>query len=439
VAEGGERFGPPVVHVPGNRSLTVAALILVRAGGSWRVVHGPGIAPLTDVRGTDSECGRWLVVCAWAGDRSLTGAARIGRSPWRLASNVYTSRVTDDRLLAATELFDDADVERSLRPQAMNDFPGQARVLQNLRIAIEAATKRGEALDHQLLYGPPGLGKTTLANIVANEMGVAIRTTSGPAIERPGDLAAILTNLKEHDILFIDEIHRLSRSVEEILYPAMEDFALDLVIGKGPGARSVRLAMPRFTLIGATTRYAMVSAPMRDRFGSVYRLEFYDAPTLAIIVKRSAQILGVPLPEDAAFEIARRSRGTPRIANRILRRVRDYAEVRGEGVITLESTRAALVLLDIDDLGLDETDRMVLRAIIEKFNGGPVGLETIAASISEESDTIMDVYEPFLLQCGFLQRTPRGRTATPAAYRHLGLVPPRNVEAQPTLWESDEG
>ena len=351
----------------------------------------------------------------------------------------YTLPVTEDRLVAATELSDDADVERSLRPQQLDDFPGQPRVLQNLRIAIEAATKRGEALDHQLLYGPPGLGKTTLANIVANEMGVAIRTTSGPAIERPGDLAAILTNLKEHDILFIDEVHRLSRSVEEILYPAMEDFALDLVIGKGPGARSVRLAMPRFTLIGATTRYAMVSAPMRDRFGSVYRLEFYDPPTLAIIVKRSAQILGVPLPEDSAFEIARRSRGTPRIANRILRRVRDYAEVRGEGVITLESTRAALVLLDIDDLGLDETDRMVLRAIIEKFNGGPVGLETIAASISEESDTIMDVYEPFLLQCGFLQRTPRGRTATPAAYRHLGLVPPRNVEAQPALWESEEG
>ena len=360
-------------------------------------------------------------------------------SPLASTGPGYTLPVTEDRLVAATELSDDADVERSLRPQQLDDFPGQPRVLQNLRIAIEAATKRGEALDHQLLYGPPGLGKTTLANIVANEMGVAIRTTSGPAIERPGDLAAILTNLKEHDILFIDEVHRLSRSVEEILYPAMEDFALDLVIGKGPGARSVRLAMPRFTLIGATTRYAMVSAPMRDRFGSVYRLEFYDPPTLAIIVKRSAQILGVPLPEDSAFEIARRSRGTPRIANRILRRVRDYAEVRGEGVITLESTRAALVLLDIDDLGLDETDRMVLRAIIEKFNGGPVGLETIAASISEESDTIMDVYEPFLLQCGFLQRTPRGRTATPAAYRHLGLVPPRNVEAQPALWDSEEG
>ena len=344
----------------------------------------------------------------------------------------------EDRLVAADVVFDDAEVERSLRPQALDDFPGQQRVLLNLRIAIEAAKKRGEALDHQLLYGPPGLGKTTLANIVANEMGVAIRTTSGPDIERPGDLAAIHTNLKEHDILFIDEIHRLSRSVEEILYPAMEDFALDLVIGKGPGARSVRLAMPRFTLVGATTRYAMVSAPMRDRFGSVYRLDFYDPPTLAIIVKRSAHILGVLLPEDAAFEIARRSRGTPRIANRILRRVRDYAEVRGEGVVTLESTRAALALLDIDDLGLDETDRMVLRAIIEKFNGGPVGLETIAASISEESDTIMDVYEPFLLQCGFLQRTPRGRTATPAAYRHLGLVPPGNIDAQPGLWESDE-
>ncbi len=348
----------------------------------------------------------------------------------------------EDRIVAATVLGDDAEVERSLRPRALVDFPGQDRVKENLGIAIEAAQKRGDALDHLLLYGPPGLGKTTLANIVAQEMGVAIRTTSGPAIERPGDLAAILTNLKQHDILFIDEVHRLSRAVEEILYPAMEDYALDLVIGKGPGARSVRLNMPKFTLIGATTRYAMVSAPLRDRFGSVYRLDFYDAETLTTIVERSAHILGVPLPQDAAFEVARRSRGTPRIANRILRRVRDYAEVRAGGPITLEATRAALELLEVDELGLDETDRSVLRCIAEKFGGGPVGLETIAASISEESDTIMDVYEPFLLQLGFIQRTPRGRTATERAYRHLGLEPPaRAAAAQPSpqrpLWETD--
>ncbi len=341
----------------------------------------------------------------------------------------------EERFLAPAPILDDDEVEHSLRPRILADFPGQDRVKENLVIAVEAAKKRGDALDHLLLYGPPGLGKTTLANIVAHEMGVAIRTTSGPAIERPGDLAAILTNLKEHDILFIDEVHRLSRAVEEILYPAMEDFALDLVIGKGPGARSVRLAMPKFTLIGATTRYAMVSAPMRDRFGSVYRLDFYDAPTLAQIVGRSAHILGVPLPEDAAFEIARRSRGTPRIANRILRRVRDYAEVRGSGSITLESTREALALLEIDDLGLDETDRQVIRCIVEKFAGGPVGLDTIAASIGEEADTIMDVYEPFLLQRGFLQRTPRGRMATAGAYHHLGLEPPRGTGAQPQLWD----
>jgi len=343
----------------------------------------------------------------------------------------------EDRIVTPTVTVDDAEVERSLRPRVLADFPGQDRVKQNLAIAIEAARKRGDALDHQLLYGPPGLGKTTLGNIVANEMGVSIRTTSGPAIERPGDLAAILTNLKQHDILFIDEIHRLSRVVEEILYPAMEDYALDLVIGKGPGARSVRLSMPKFTLIGATTRYAMVSAPLRDRFGSVYRLDFYDAGVLATIVKRAAQILGVVLPEDAAAEIAARSRGTPRIANRILRRVRDYAEVRDGGVVSLDSTRAALRLLDIDDLGLDDADRTVLRCIIDKFNGGPVGLDTIAASISEEADTIMDVYEPFLLQLGFLQRTSRGRVATPAAYRHLGIEMPGGYEAQASLWAGE--
>lgn len=339
----------------------------------------------------------------------------------------------EERVVAPAARPDEEEFERSLRPRRLDDFPGQERVKENLRIAIEAARRRGEPLDHLLFYGPPGLGKTTLANIVAAELGVSIRTTSGPAIERPGDLAAILTSLREHDVLFIDEIHRLSRAVEEILYPAMEDFALDLVIGRGPGARSVRLAMPRFTLIGATTRYAMVSAPLRDRFGAVFRLEFYDVPTLVAILRRSARILGEELPDDAAEEIARRSRGTPRVANRLLRRVRDYAEVRAGGRITLEATRAALGLLEVDELGLDETDRTLLRCLVEKFEGGPVGLETLAAATSEEADTIMDVYEPFLLQLGFLQRTPRGRVATPAAYRHLGLSPPA-VARQAPLW-----
>jgi Holliday junction DNA helicase RuvB len=334
------------------------------------------------------------------------------------------ARQVSERLISGNEDFNDGDVELTLRPRRLADFPGQDGLKENLEIAIQAALKREEPLDHILFYGPPGLGKTTLANVLAHEMGVSVRTTSGPAIERPGDLAAILTNPRPDDVLFIDEIHRLSRSVEEILYPAMEDFSLDIVIGKGAGARSVRLAMPRFTLVGATTRYAMVSPPLRDRFGSVFRLDFYDAATLTVIVRRSAGILGCPIEPDAAGELARRSRGTPRVANRLLRRVRDFAEVRSDGVIRLETAREALRRLEVDELGLDEIDRRMLRSIIEKFGGGPVGLETIAAAISEETDTVMDVYEPYLLQLGFLQRTPRGRVATPHAYAHLGLQPP---------------
>ncbi len=323
---------------------------------------------------------------------------------------------------------DDLALETTLRPRRLDEFIGQEKIKDNLGIGITAAQQRQEPLDHLLLYGPPGLGKTTLAHIIAHEMAVSVRVTSGPAIERAGDLAAILTNLQESDILFIDEVHRLPRAAEEVLYPAMEDFALDIVLGRGPGARSVRLSVPRFTLIGATTRYAMLSPPLRDRFGAVYRLDFYDGEAMAAIVRRSAAILDMPTDVDGAAEIARRSRGTPRVANRLLRRVRDYAQVRAEGVITAEVAREALARLDVDELGLDEVDHKVLRTIIEKFDGGPVGIETIAASISEEADTIMDVYEPYLMQVGFLQRTPRGRVATRHAYGHLGLEAPQGLQ-----------
>jgi len=325
-------------------------------------------------------------------------------------------------------------IETSLRPRKLADYIGQDKVKESVKIAITAAQGRGEPLDHVLLYGPPGLGKTTLAYILASEMGVSIRVTSGPAIERAGDLAAIITNLHSHDVLFIDEIHRLSRAVEEILYPAMEDFALDLIIGKGPGARNLRLNLPPFTMIGATTRYALLSPPLRDRFGAIYRLDFYDQAALEAILKRSASILQVQANPAGLTEIARRARGTPRVANRLLKQVRDYAQVKADGIISQKVAIEALSRLEVDHLGLDEVDHKVLRAIIEKFSGGPVGLETIAASISEESDTIMDVYEPYLLQLGFLERTPRGRLATRLAYEHLGLPYEKGQTPQGSLW-----
>ncbi len=338
------------------------------------------------------------------------------------------------RMVSAKARGEDLVTETSLRPRRLADYIGQDRVKDNLKIAITAARGRGETLDHILLYGPPGLGKTTLSNIIAVEMGVSIKVTSGPAIERPGDLAAIITNLKKDDILFIDEIHRLSRPVEEVLYPAMEDYALDIVIGKGPGARSLRLNLPHFTLIGSTTRFALLSAPLRDRFGAVYRLDFYDQAALETILKRSAQVLGVEVEPAALQEMARRARGTPRVVNRLLKRVRDYAQVMAQGIITETVAREALGKLEIDRIGLDEVDHKVLHTIIQKFDGGPVGLETIAAAISEESDTIMDVYEPYLLQLGFLDRTPRGRLATRLAYEHLGLPYDKDKTAQASLW-----
>lgn len=356
------------------------------------------------------------------------------------SSAIRSSRQSSpvEREVSPREAPEDAPVERSLRPRRLAEYIGQERVKDTLQVYIEAAQRRGETLDHVLFYGPPGLGKTTLATIIAAEMGVSLRITSGPAVERQGDLVSILTNLKPGDVLFIDEIHRLNRAVEEVLYSAMEDYAVDIVLGKGPAARTMRINLPHFTLVGATTRLALLTGPLRDRFGSVLRLDFYSDAAMEEIVSRSAGVLGVPISQEGARALAVRARGTPRVANRLLRRARDFAEVRGEGAITDDIAAEALAMLDIDELGLDDIDRRILQAIVEKFGGGPVGIDTLAAAISEETDTVMDVYEPYLIKLGFLQRTPRGRMATEGAYAHLGLEPPMPAAQQWALFGVDQ-